>query len=284
MKYILEKDRVVKEINGISWYAKTDGTRFNTLKEALAFIGNADQYNLWKSYKMIAYISGRINGDDNYIKKFARVKKQLERKCYEVLNPAEEPDGLSYDEYMDRALVNVDRADKVYFMPDWILSNGCADEFETAFRHDKEISFIKPSKAWKIISRLLSYYSASKMKKIIGAQDYRTQMAKISDEIGELQDSDKKKQCPLYPIILKNLIRSKSYGWHEVYKSLVKGTPQEECADCFIALSGLRNCTDDTAGVIRRRLKELADYCFSYECVLHIILKLKYNKVREDWT
>ena len=39
----------------------------------------------------------------------------------------------------------------------------------------------------------------------------------------------------------------------EVYKALVKGTPQEECADCFIAISGLRNCTDGNAGVIRRR-------------------------------
>ena len=60
---------------------------------------------------MIAYISGRINGDDNYKKKVARVKRQLERKGYSVLNPAEEPDGLSYDEYMDSALVHVDRAE-----------------------------------------------------------------------------------------------------------------------------------------------------------------------------
>ncbi len=232
---------------------------------------------------MIAYISGRINGDDNYKKKFARVKRQLERKGYYVLNPAEEPDGLSYDEYMERALVNVDRADKAYFMPDWILSNGCAEEYETAFRHDKEINFIRPSKAWKVIAWLLSFYSASKMKRIIGAQDFRTQMAKIGDEQGELQESDKKKQCTLYPKILKNLIRSKSYGWREGYKFYLKGTPQEECADCFIAISGLRNCTDGNSGVIRRWLKELADYCFSYECVLHIILKLKYNKVREDW-
>ena len=118
----------------------------------------------------IAYISGRINGDDNYKKKFARVKRQLERKGYCVLNPAEEPDGLSYDEYMERALLNVDRSDLVYFMPDWILSNGCAEEFETAFRHDKEISFIKPSKAWKVIAWLLSFYTASKIKRIIVAK------------------------------------------------------------------------------------------------------------------
>ena len=241
-----------------------------------------------KKLGKIAYISGRINGDANYKEKFARVKRQLERKGYSVLNPAEEPDGLTYDEYMERALVNVDRSDKVYFMPDWILSNGCAEEFETAFRHDKEISFIKPSKAWKIIAWLLSFYSASKMKKIIGAQDFRTQMAKIGDEQVELQESDKKKQCKLDVPYLKNLIKAKGdgliMGWHEVYKALVKGTPQEECADCFIAISGLRNCTDGNAGVIRRWLKELADYCFSYECLLHIILKLKYNKVRDDWT
>ncbi len=232
---------------------------------------------------MIAYISGRINGDANYKKKFARVKRQLERKGYAVLNPAEEPDGLTYDEYMERALVNVDRSDKVYFMPDWILSNGCAEEYETAFRHDKEISFIKPSKKWKIIAWLLSFYAARKMKKIIGAQDFRKQMAKIGDEQVELQESDKKKQCKLDCKMLLTLITAKGWGWDSVYRSLVKGTPQEECADCFIAISGLRNCTDGNAGVIRRRLKELADYCFSYECVLHIILKLKYNKVREYW-
>ena len=83
--------------------------------------------------------------------------------------------------------------------------------------------------------------------------------------------------------MLLTLITADGRGWESVYKSLVKGTPQEESPDCYIALSGLRNCTDGNAGVIRRRLKELADYCFSYECVLHIILKLKYNKVREDW-
>ena len=51
----------------------------------------------------------------------------------------------------------------------------------------------------------MSFYAARKMKKIIGAQDFRTQMAKIGDEMESFKKATRKKQCTLYPKILKKL-------------------------------------------------------------------------------
>ena len=171
---------------------------------------------------------------------------------------------------MERALVNVDRADKVYFMPDWILSNGCAEEFETAFRHDKEISFYKTVKSVEDYSMVTIILFCVKNEKDYWSARLPNTNGKDRRRKQSFKKATRKKQCTLYPKILKNLIRSKSYGWREGYKFYLKGTPQEECADCFIAISGLRNCTDGNAGVIRRmaeRAGRLLAFRMSAYCI-----------------
>ena len=63
------------------------------------------------------------------------------------------------------------------------------------------------------------------------------------------------------------------------YRLYVKGTKAEEKADCFIAWAGMLS----TEYPRRRTYLMQAKYCTSWEDVRHIILKLKYNKVRDDW-
>jgi len=233
----------------------------------------------------IAYISGRISGDENYRKKFARAEKRLIKQGYEVLNPATAPDGLSYDEYMEYDLSMLDRADVVFFLPDWILSLGCNIEWESAHRHDIEKCYLKPAKIWKVISTFLSYYATRKMKHISGKFGYYQQLEKIIEEAKELDKCDKRyfSDLTIHDMIL--LFLSIDPDFPIFYTSFVKNTPQEECADCFISLSGLRNVTDreDKRKQIRRRLFDLTEFCFSIECILHILLKLKYNQVRQGW-
>jgi len=64
------------------------------------------------------------------------------------------------------------------------------------------------------------------------------------------------------------------------YRLYVKNTKAEERADCFIAWAGMLS----TAYPRRRTYLMQAKYCTSWEDVRHILLKLRYNKVREDWT
>lgn len=233
----------------------------------------------------VAYLSGRINGDANYKKKFAHYQKLLEKHGYDVYNPALQPEGLTYDQYMERDLEMLDSADVVFFMPDWVLSHGCNIEWETAYRHDKEKVYLKPAKIWKIISKVLSFYAARKMKNISGKLNFNEQLAKCYEEQKELDECDKQYFSSLTIHDMFLLVFSMDPDFPVFYTSFVKNTPQEECADCFIALSGLRNVTDrdDKRKQIRRILINLTEFCFSLECVLHILLKLKYNKVREDW-
>jgi len=232
-----------------------------------------------------AYLSGRISGDSSYKKKFAYYQKKLEKHGYDVFNPALQPEGLTYDQYMERDLEILDGADVVFFMPDWILSNGCNIEWETAYRHDKEKVYLKPAKIWKIIANFISFYAAMKMKHISGNVEYHEQLKKFYEEQKELDECDLKNQCKLKTKTMLKTIFLIDPDFPIFYTSFVKNTPQEECADCFITISGLRNVTDrdDKRKQIKRHLMDLTEFCFSLECVLHILLKLKYNQVREDW-
>jgi len=77
---------------------------------------------------MKAYISSKITGDPNYREKFAKAKKYLEGKGYVVLNPAELPEGLEYEDYMHIAFAYIDVSDIVFMFEDWRYSNGALRE------------------------------------------------------------------------------------------------------------------------------------------------------------
>ena len=89
--------------------------------------------------KEVAYISGAISSDPDYIQKFADAQMVLEHLGYVVLNPTNTPLGLNYDEYMKLDLLLVEIADTLVMLPDWRWSPGAAREHDHARRLDKRI-------------------------------------------------------------------------------------------------------------------------------------------------
>ena len=84
---------------------------------------------------MIIYISGKMTGlpDCNY-PEFNRVAALIRAMGHIVLNPAENPAGLSYEEYMAIDLQYVWRCNVVVLLPgeEWKTSRGVAVEAQAA--------------------------------------------------------------------------------------------------------------------------------------------------------
>lgn len=67
---------------------------------------------------MKIYLAGKISGDPGYREKFARWQDKLEKDGATVLNPANNPEGLSKADYMRLSFAMIDAADEVAFLPD----------------------------------------------------------------------------------------------------------------------------------------------------------------------
>lgn len=89
--------------------------------------------------KEVAYISGAISSDPNYLQKFADAEMVLEHIGYVVLNPTSTPLGLNYDEYMKLDLLLVEIADTLVMLPDWLQSDGATLEHDHAVKLKKRI-------------------------------------------------------------------------------------------------------------------------------------------------
>lgn len=76
-----------------------------------------------------AYIAGKITGDSDYKKKFARAKSCLENEGFVVLNPAELPEGMRPADYMRICMAMIDSSDVVAFLPDYDMSRGARVEW-----------------------------------------------------------------------------------------------------------------------------------------------------------
>lgn len=85
------------------------------------------------------YIAGKINGDPDFKDKFKIVEKELEDKGNIVLNPAELPAGLEYEDYMDICFTMLDVCDAIYLLHDYKDSPGALRELERAKRKYKKI-------------------------------------------------------------------------------------------------------------------------------------------------
>lgn len=72
---------------------------------------------------------GRISGDDGYKAKFAAKAEEMRGQGFEVWNPAELPDGMTYDWYMEQCLTNLCRVDAIYCLDDWTCSPGAKTEY-----------------------------------------------------------------------------------------------------------------------------------------------------------
>ena len=93
---------------------------------------------------MRVYISGKITGDENYLKKFADAEIKLRAEGHDVINPCDVSQCfpfLSYDEYMRLDFALVDMADALYMLRDWGESKGANAELKRAVKAGKEIYF-----------------------------------------------------------------------------------------------------------------------------------------------
>lgn len=90
---------------------------------------------------MVVYIAGKISGDPEYRRKFAKWEKTLTERGQTVLNPAVLPDGLGPDGYMRVCFAMIDTADAVFMLPDFRDSVGAMLERDYATYCGKEILY-----------------------------------------------------------------------------------------------------------------------------------------------
>ena len=73
---------------------------------------------------MKIYIAGKITGDPEYRRKFARAARQVEEFGHIALNPAELPEGMTPEEYMRICFAMLDVADEMWYLTDAVDSPG----------------------------------------------------------------------------------------------------------------------------------------------------------------
>lgn len=98
---------------------------------------------------MKIYIAGKITGDPRYLDKFLGAAEKLEALGHIVLNPAEQPEGMSKAEYMRICFAMLDCADGVLLLRDWMDSPGA--RLEAAYAHyvGKEAHYEAELAAWE---------------------------------------------------------------------------------------------------------------------------------------
>lgn len=85
------------------------------------------------------YIAGKITGDPWYKSKFKDIEEDLIDEGNIVLNPAELPEGMDYEDYMEICFSMIKQADEVHFLDDWRDSKGAIREWYFAKAHNKNI-------------------------------------------------------------------------------------------------------------------------------------------------
>lgn len=84
---------------------------------------------------MKIYISGKITGTSDYMDRFAKAEKKLQRHGHEVVNPAKEcanMPNLSWEEYMKHDVTLLMGCDAIYMLDGWRQSRGACLERELA--------------------------------------------------------------------------------------------------------------------------------------------------------
>ena len=78
------------------------------------------------------YISGPITGQENYKIRFAQAEVLIKTLHAEPVNPANNPannpDGLAYREYINLCMKQLMSSDMMLMLPGWELSNGATLE------------------------------------------------------------------------------------------------------------------------------------------------------------
>ena len=94
---------------------------------------------------MRIYISGKITGTDDYMQRFERSQKELEKEGHSVINPAEVnsklPKDTTYEEYMKMSLTMLDMCKGIYMLEGWEDSKGANREYGYALAKDMVMRF-----------------------------------------------------------------------------------------------------------------------------------------------
>lgn len=94
---------------------------------------------------MKIYISGKITGTTDYIKRFERVEKALSN--YIVINPAKVnaqlPKETTWEEYMKMSMCMLEMCNAIYMLKGWEDSKGARLEYESAKSKNYKIFFEK---------------------------------------------------------------------------------------------------------------------------------------------
>ena len=105
----------------------------------------------------IVYIAGPMTGKRlyNFPKFFGMAG--LIKKIYgcEVLNPARQPEGLDYEEYLARAMSDLSHATGVVLLSGWIYSHGANLEYREAQK--RGIPMITESEILEAMNNRLKY-------------------------------------------------------------------------------------------------------------------------------
>ena len=96
---------------------------------------------------MRVYIAGKITGDKDFKEKFELHKQQLTTIGYDVLSPADLPNGLTRAEYMRLCFAMIEMSDIVILLDDYINSPGALLELEFCKYIGKH--YIGRDNAWK---------------------------------------------------------------------------------------------------------------------------------------
>jgi hypothetical protein len=90
---------------------------------------------------MKIYIAGKITGEPDYYENFQRAMLKLRMQGNTVITPTILPDGLTHDEYMHICMSLIDVAEAVYFLSNWMESEGAREEFRYANHTGKMIMY-----------------------------------------------------------------------------------------------------------------------------------------------
>ena len=91
---------------------------------------------------MNIYISGPIEGVDNYREKFERAKRIIEKGWNRVINPAAlDLDGLTREQMLGVDLLLLSLCDTIYMLKGWEQSCGANREYGYALAKGLDIMF-----------------------------------------------------------------------------------------------------------------------------------------------
>lgn len=85
------------------------------------------------------YLAGPVTGVPDYVERFVKAKRCLEKMGHLVLSPEVLPEGFDYEDYMRITIAMLYICDTIVLLPGWEQSKGTLRELKEAIRTGKEI-------------------------------------------------------------------------------------------------------------------------------------------------